>query len=174
MPPISGNQPSASWRASVSSSLRCAAALNDASPVSSQMSASAAYVRVRCQDAAPAAMKPILSARLAAWKAPTSALGIVQTVFSRRTNDGKALVVHSPEACRGETTVIARVPPDLLPVVFDDAETLASGTVYICDDACDSHLSDLKIGGATSERGDRAAFEQFRREQPNVVNSNGY
>lgn len=106
----------------------------------------------------------------------TSELGVTPSVFGRRMSDGKGLVVHPPQACRGETTENGGVAPDFLPavIVFDDAETLAFGTAYMSDDAYDSPLSDLSFGGATIERADRAAFEQFRREQPNLVKRTSY
>ena len=106
----------------------------------------------------------------------TSELGVTPSVFGRRMSDGKGLVVHPPQACRGETTENGGVAPDFLPavIVFDDAETLAFGTAYMSDDAYDSPLSDLSFGGATIERADRAAFEHFRREQPNLVKRNSY
>ncbi|MCP3390080.1 hypothetical protein NLM27_14975 [Bradyrhizobium sp. CCGB12] len=106
----------------------------------------------------------------------TSELGVTPSVFGRRMSDGKALIVHPPVACRGETTANGGVAPDLLPavVVFEDAETLAFGTAYMSDDAYDSPLSVLRFGGATIDRADRAAFEKFRREQPNLVKRSSY
>jgi hypothetical protein len=106
----------------------------------------------------------------------TVEVGLTPTVFGRRMNDGKALVVRPPRACRGETTENGDIAPDLLPVVvvYDDAKTLAFGTAYLSDDAYDSPMSVLKFGGATIERADRATFEQFRREQPNLVQRSSF
>jgi hypothetical protein len=101
----------------------------------------------------------------------TVEVGLAPTVFGRRMSDGKGLVVRPTTACRGETTDNGDMPPDLMPlvIVYDDAETLAFGTAYLTDDAYESPLSVLQFGGATIERADRAAFEKFRREQPNLV-----
>ena len=106
----------------------------------------------------------------------TVEIGVTPSVFGRRMNDGKGLVVHPPRAGRGETTENGEIPPDLMPVVvvYDDAETLAFGTAYLSDDAYENPLSVLQFGGATIERADRAAFEQFRREQPNLVTRSSY
>ncbi len=108
--------------------------------------------------------------------ARTVEVGLTPSVFGRRMSDGKGLVVRPPTFCRGETTENGDVAPDLLPVVvvYDDAETLAFGTAYLSDDAYDDQLSVLKFGGATIEHADRAAFEQFRREQPNLVTRSAY
>jgi len=106
----------------------------------------------------------------------TYEVGLTPSVFGRRMSDDKGLVVRPPRACRGETTENGGVPPDLLPlvVVYDDSETLAFGTAYLSDDAYESPLSVLQFGGATIERADRSAFEQFRREQPNLVKRSSY
>jgi hypothetical protein len=106
----------------------------------------------------------------------TVEVGLTPSVFGRRMSDGRGLVVRPPRACRGETTENGDVAPDLLPVVvvYDDAETLAFGTAYLSDDAYNSPLSVLKFGGAAIERADRAAFEQFRREQPNLVSRSSF
>jgi len=106
----------------------------------------------------------------------TVEIGLTPSVFGRRMGDGRGLVVRPPRACRGETTENGEVPPDLLPVivVYDDAETLAFGTAYLSDDAYESPLSVLRFGGATIERADRAAFDQFRREQHNLVSRSSY
>jgi hypothetical protein len=106
----------------------------------------------------------------------TVEVGLTPSVFGRRMSDGKGLVVRPPTACRGETTANGDVAPDLLPVVvvYDDAETLGFGTAYLSDDAYDSPQSVLKFSGATIEHADRAAFEQFRREQPNLVTRSSF
>jgi len=106
----------------------------------------------------------------------TVEIGLTPSVFGRRMDDGRGLVVRPPRACRDETTENGGVPPDLLPVVvvYDDAETLAFGTAYLSDDAYESPLSVLQFGGATIERADRAAFDQFRREQHNLVSRSSY
>ncbi|PDT90668.1 hypothetical protein CO669_06655 [Bradyrhizobium sp. Y36] len=106
----------------------------------------------------------------------TSELGVAPGVFGRRMSDGKGLVLVPPQACRGETTENGGVAKDLLPavVVFDDAETLAFGTAYMSDDAYDSPLSVLRFGGATIERADRKGFDQFRREQANLITRSSY
>ena len=41
-----------------------------------------------------------------------------------------ALLIWLPQACRGETTVIRRAPPDLLPtvIVYGSADNLALGS----------------------------------------------
>ncbi|MGJ5041642.1 hypothetical protein [Bradyrhizobium sp. HKCCYLRH1062] len=108
--------------------------------------------------------------------ARTLEVGLTPTVFGRRMADGKAIVVRPPRACRGETTENGGVPVDLLPliVVFDDAETLAFGTAYLTDDAFDSPLSSLKFDGASIESADKAAFDRFRSEQPNLVSRSSY
>jgi hypothetical protein len=102
--------------------------------------------------------------------------GLTPSVFGRRMNDGKGLVVRPPDACSGKTTENGGVAPDLLPliVVYEDADTLAFGTAYLTDDAYDSPLSVLKFGGATIEHADRAAFDKFRSEQPNLVKRSSY
>lgn len=106
----------------------------------------------------------------------TREVGLIPSVFGRRMSDGKGLVVRPPRACRGETTENGEVPANLLPliIVYDDADTLAFGTAYLSDDAYDSRLSVLKFGGATIERADRAAFDRFRNEQPNLVKRSSY
>jgi len=106
----------------------------------------------------------------------TVEVGLTPSVFGRRMSDGKGLVVRPPRACRGETTANGEMPPDLLPlvIVYDDAETLAFGTAYLTDDAYESSLSVLQFGGATIERADRAAFERFRSEQPNLVKRSSF
>jgi hypothetical protein len=106
----------------------------------------------------------------------TYEVGLTPSVFGRQMTDGKGLVVRPPRACRGETTKNGDVPPDLMPliVVYDDAGTLAFGTAYLSDDAYDSPQSVLKFGGATIERADRTAFDQFRREQSNLVSRSSY
>ncbi len=102
--------------------------------------------------------------------------GLTPSVFGRRMNDGKGLVVRPPDACDGKTTENGGVAPDLLPlvVVYDDADTLAFGTAYLTDDAYDNALSVLKFGGATIERADRVAFDKFRSDQPNLVKRSSY
>jgi hypothetical protein len=59
--------------------------------------------------------------------------GLTPTVFGRRMDDGKGLVVRPPDACDGKTTKNGGVAPDLLPliVVYDDADSLAFGTAYL-------------------------------------------
>lgn len=106
----------------------------------------------------------------------TVEVGLTPSVFGRRMSDGKGLVVRPPRECRGETTENGEVPPDLLPVVvvYDNADTLAFGTAYLSDDAYESPLSVLQFGGATIERADRAAFDQFRSEQHNLVSRSSY
>jgi hypothetical protein len=91
-------------------------------------------------------------------------------------SDGKGLVVRPPDACRGQTTENGGVPPDLLPlvIVYDDAETPAFGTAYLTDDAYESPLSVLQFGGATIELADRIAFDQFRRDQSNLVKRSSF
>lgn len=102
--------------------------------------------------------------------------GLVPSVFGRRMDDGKGLVVRPPDACDGKTTENGGVAPDLMPlvVVYDDADTLAFGTAYLTDDAYDNSLSVLQFGGATIERSDRTAFEKFRSEQPNLITRSSY
>jgi hypothetical protein len=106
----------------------------------------------------------------------TYEVGLTPSVFGRRMSDGKGLVVRPPRACRGETTANGDIPPDLLPliVVYDDAATLAFGTAYLSDDAYQSPQSVLQFGGATIESADRAAFEKFRKENPNLVGRSSY
>jgi hypothetical protein len=106
----------------------------------------------------------------------TLEVGLIPSVFGRRMSDGRGLVVRPPRACAGETTENAGIPPDLMPivVVYDDAETLAFGVAYLSDDAYDSSLSVLKFGGATISPADRADFDRFRSEQPNLVNRSSY
>lgn len=106
----------------------------------------------------------------------TYEVGLTPSVFGRRMSDGKGLVVRPPDGCRGQTTENGGMPPDLLPlvVVYDNSETLAFGTAYLSDDAYESPLSVLKFGGAIVERADRAAFNQFRREQSNLVKRSSY
>ena len=106
----------------------------------------------------------------------TREVGLIPSAFGRRMSDGRGLVVRPPQACNGETTANQRIPPDLLPlmVVYDDAETLAFGTAYLSDDAYDNPMSVLKFSGATIETASRAEFEQFRREQPNLVKRASY
>jgi hypothetical protein len=106
----------------------------------------------------------------------TVEVGLVPSVFGRRMNDGKGLVVRPPRACRGETTANGQVPSDLLPVVvvYDDAETLAFGTAYLSEDAYQSPMSLLRFGGATIEPATKAEFEEFRSAQPNLVQPASY
>jgi hypothetical protein len=106
----------------------------------------------------------------------TREVGLIPSAFGRRMSDGRGLVVRPPQACNGETTANQRIPPDLLPliVVYDEAETLAFGTAYLSDDAYANPMSVLKFGSATIERADRAEFDQFRREQPNLVKRSSY
>jgi hypothetical protein len=106
----------------------------------------------------------------------TVEIGVTPSAFGRRMDDGKGIVVHPPRACRGETTENGEVPPDLMPivVVYDDADTLAFGNAYLSDDAYESPRSVLQFGGATIERSDRAAFEQFRRDRPNLITRSSY
>lgn len=102
--------------------------------------------------------------------------GLVPTVFGRRMNDGRGLVIRVPDGCRGGTTADGKIPRDLLPlvVVYDDADTLAFGTAYLSDDAYDSPLSVLTFHGAVVEQASRAEFDAFRREQPNLVSREAY
>jgi hypothetical protein len=107
----------------------------------------------------------------------TSEVGLVPTVYGRRMNDGKGLVVRPPNACGGETTANGEVPPNFMPVVvvYDDADTLAFGTAYISDEAYASPLSVLEFGGATIEAATRAEFDAFRRDgPPNLVTRESY
>lgn len=102
--------------------------------------------------------------------------GLVPTVFGRRMNDGKGLVVRPPRACEGQTTANGMVQPDLLPivVVYDDADTLDFGTAYLSKDAYESPLSVLKFDGATIERATRADFDKFRKVETNLVTRQSY
>ena len=97
--------------------------------------------------------------------------GLIPSVFGRRMNDGRGLVVRPPRACRGETTANGQVEPDLLPVivVYDNADTLDFGIAYLSEDAYESPLSVLKFGGASIEAATRADFDKFRREQTNSL-----
>jgi len=106
----------------------------------------------------------------------TSEIGVFPQVFGRRMSDGKALVVVSPRACRGETTVNGQVQPDLLPIiaVYDDADNLAFGSAYMSEDAYESPRSVLEFGGASIERADQAAFEESRRMQHNLITHEVY
>jgi hypothetical protein len=101
----------------------------------------------------------------------TYEVGLMPTVFGRRMNDGKLLVVRPPSACRGETTANGQVPPDLLPVVvvYDNADRLDFGIAYLSEDAYENPRSVLKFGGATITKSTRAEFDEFRRTQTNAV-----
>jgi hypothetical protein len=106
----------------------------------------------------------------------TYEVGLVPTVFGRRMDDSKGLVVRPPDACDGRTTANGKVQPDLLPVivVYDDAETLSFGTAYLSEDAYESPLSVLAFGGATIEKATKSEFDEFRRTRPNLVKRESY
>jgi hypothetical protein len=103
-------------------------------------------------------------------------VGLVPTLFGRRMSDGKALVIRSPRACRGETSANGKVPSDLLPlvIIYDDPDTLSFGIAYVSEDAYESPLSVLNFGGATIETATRAEFNEFRHAQKNLVSRELY
>jgi hypothetical protein len=103
-------------------------------------------------------------------------IGMVPEVFGRRMDDGKALVIRPPQACRGETTANGGAPPDLFPmaIVYDNADNLAFGTAYVSEDAYANPLSVLTFGGATIEKATREEFDEFRRTQQNVLTPEMY
>jgi hypothetical protein len=109
-------------------------------------------------------------------KSRTVEVGLVPTVFGRRMDDGKGLVVRAPRACRGETTANGLVPQDLLPpvIVYSDAKTLAFGTAYLSEDAYEGPSSVLKFIGATIESATQAEFAESRRTLSNLVTRESY
>ncbi len=103
--------------------------------------------------------------------------GLIPTVWGQRMNDGKAVVVRAPDACRGDTTENGGVPADFLPVmvVYDNADTVAFGIGYMTDDAYRSPKSVLRFDKATVERATRAEFDTFRATGPqNIITRSQY
>lgn len=82
--------------------------------------------------------------------------------FPKVTQDGHAIVVKIPWACKGETTANGKVPPDLLPFVswFEDADDLTQGLMYATEDAYRSPIAKIEFRGTSIET---ASSEDFRR-----------
>ncbi|WLA64941.1 hypothetical protein [Bradyrhizobium diazoefficiens] len=83
--------------------------------------------------------------------------------FPKVTQDGHAIVVRIPLACKGETTANGKLPPDLLPFVswFEDADDLTQGLMYATEDAYRSPLAKIEFRGASIEAASSEDFQDW-------------
>jgi hypothetical protein len=97
----------------------------------------------------------------------TVEIGVSPMVFGLKMKDGRGVVVHPPEACRGETTENGRVPASLLPLVvtYENADQPWFGLAYASEDAYDSPISELKFLGATIGRATFEEWQEWRRTE---------
>jgi hypothetical protein len=97
----------------------------------------------------------------------TVEVGVTPMVFGLKMKDGRGVVVHPPQACRGETTENGRVPASLLPLVvtYENADQPWSGLAYASDDAYDSPISELKFFGAAISRATFEEWQEWRRNE---------
>ncbi|SIR54124.1 hypothetical protein SAMN05880592_1291 [Bosea sp. TND4EK4] len=104
----------------------------------------------------------------------TTEVGMMPVVFGKRMFDNKGLVIRSPDACSPRYIKEGWVPDDLLPVlvVYDNADTLTFGTAYMSEDAYRSPLAELRFDGAKIFLASRAEFEEFRKQNSNLVSRN--
>ncbi len=112
--------------------------------------------------------------------ASTSEIGLVPSVYGRRMNDGKGLIIQAPQAACQDNPAPhfnPRLITNFMPlvVVYENADELGFGTAYISEDAYDSAISDLKFGAASVEAATREEFEEFRANgPPNLVRRETY
>lgn len=88
--------------------------------------------------------------------------------FPKVTQDGHAIVVRIPWACKGETTANGQVPADLLPFVswFEDADDLTVGLMYATEDAYRSPLAKIEFKGASIETANANDFQDWLKHAP--------
>jgi hypothetical protein len=97
----------------------------------------------------------------------TVEVGVVPTVFGLKTKDEHGVVVHTPQACNGETTENGHVPKTLLPLVvtYESADEPWFGVAYASEDAYDSPRSELKFLGATISRATHEEWQAWRETE---------
>jgi TPR repeat protein len=96
-------------------------------------------------------------------------------IFARRLPDGKALAIAAPSVCEIEIDPLTGTDIVPLMVVYDDADTLASGSAYATLDAFDSPLSELTFHGAALFPAAKEEYDDFRSNgEKNLVTPEHY